>query len=362
MKEISCHLHSMIIDKGVTKQEFKFKASIQPLLIWLDTQTHPKLGLEESALFPEAEDFYMDHTKYKETQDTFHFQVNNRSDMQIRKASSVVSMNASSIRKCVVSFVSFHGCSQRSAGDKPENEPETRTLVKEIKPPDSEIATYLVKSQEATIEATSEAKNTKPRPKPDPNKNSEPTLSYPNPIFPPIQTRSFHAINQNTAAFLDANRPEPWTESDGQLSVIPVTNHALKWVPHRFRSTPSCATTAFEAFNSVGLRKTGGDLGMIMADEAALVASMPIQWTKIKIVGGDRLRSRPGRLPTRDQLGRVRNYAGQSQEGGAEHIDELDAFAIVKFLWCFRRPEQVLNKLVSNTVGPSQEWAVLAST
>ncbi|KAI9200362.1 hypothetical protein LWI28_006609 [Acer negundo] len=90
------------------------------------------------------------------------------------------------------------------------DEPETRSLVTEIKPPDSEIITYLVKTQEATIEATSEDKNTKPRPKPDNNRNPEPTLSYPNPMFPSIQTQSFHAVNQNIAAFLDVNRHEPW--------------------------------------------------------------------------------------------------------------------------------------------------------
>ncbi|KAK4850188.1 hypothetical protein QYF36_004604 [Acer negundo] len=46
------------------------------------------------------------------------------------------------------------------------DEPETRSLVTEIKPSDSEIVTYL--------------------------------------------TQSFHAVNQNIAAFLDANRLEPW--------------------------------------------------------------------------------------------------------------------------------------------------------
>ncbi|KAI9166050.1 hypothetical protein LWI28_025356 [Acer negundo] len=68
------------------------------------------------------------------------------------------------------------------------DEPKTKSLVTEIKLPDSEITTYLVQTQEATIEATSEAKNTNPRPKPDPNRNSKPTLSYPNPMLLSIQT------------------------------------------------------------------------------------------------------------------------------------------------------------------------------
>ncbi|KAK4840167.1 hypothetical protein QYF36_001388 [Acer negundo] len=68
------------------------------------------------------------------------------------------------------------------------DELKTKSLVTEIKLPDSEITTYLVQTQEATIEATSEAKNTNPRPKPDPNRNSKPTLSYPNPMLLSIQT------------------------------------------------------------------------------------------------------------------------------------------------------------------------------
>ncbi|KAI9198637.1 hypothetical protein LWI28_019511 [Acer negundo] len=210
----------------------------------------------------------------------------------------------------------------------------------------------------------------------------------------------------------------PRTESDGQLSVIPVTNHALKWVPHRFRSTPSCATTAFEAFNSVGLRKTGGDLGMIMADEAALVASMPIQWTKIKIVGGDRLLSLTTvtititrRLATHrracstaghpkpfpDLFLKVREGLKEINLGifvvNPEKLREEEIVGLIVTSWVgsetmlgrVRREvlsiltnwthlqlsnscgvlgdqNEVLNKLVSNTVGPSQEWAVLAST
>ncbi|KAK4859495.1 hypothetical protein QYF36_006371 [Acer negundo] len=74
--------------------------------------------------------------------------------------------------------------------------------------------------------------------------------------------------------------------SNDRLRIFPMTNHALKLVQHRYRSTLSCATAdANEAQNRDGLRKTDKDPGMNMADVAALVASMPIQWKELKIVG-----------------------------------------------------------------------------
>ncbi|KAI9156850.1 hypothetical protein LWI28_013111 [Acer negundo] len=66
--------------------------------------------------------------------------------------------------------------------------------------------------------------------------------------------------------------------SNDQFRIFPMTNHALKLVHHRNRSTLSFASTAAnKAPNRDRLRKTDGDLCMKMADVAALVASMPIQ-------------------------------------------------------------------------------------
>ncbi|KAI9174612.1 hypothetical protein LWI28_020136 [Acer negundo] len=87
------------------------------------------------------------------------------------------------------------------------------------------------------------------------------------------------------------------TTAKVQILDFSVTIHALKGVHYRFRSTLSGAAT-IDSLDSDELKETRGDPNVTLTDETAHVASMPIQLKEMKIVGGDRLRSRPRRLPT----------------------------------------------------------------